>query len=219
MPQVRRAKGERTVMGFDTVVFSQRELERAVKSGCTSAALCDGSFVLPEIPGVHYSVIGNADVSVPFTRRRAAELNITFELFEPEFAAEHGEETDNGDAETVPEGASVPMRVVSASFNERQNGGSFGGSFASSYFSPYITSFALGSYSFGSFFAGSYFYMYEYEFEFGRGSFGGSFAGSYRGSFGSFASSCGAVYEAYRDPYAHIINPFVLVNGYGMNLI
>ena len=202
-------------MGFDTVVFSQRELERAVKSGCTSAALCDGSFVLPEIPGVHYSVIGNADVSAPFTRRRAAELNITFELFEPEFAAEHGEETDNGDAETVPEGASVPMRVVSASFNERQNGGSF----ASSYFSPYITSFALGSYSFGSFFAGSYFYMYEYEFEFGRGSFGGSFAGSYRGSFGSFASSYGAVYEAYRDPYAHIINPFVLVNGYGMNLI
>ena len=46
--------------------------------------------------------------------------------------------------------------------------------------------------------------------------------GSY-GSFGSYGSygSSGSLQNGsrYIDPYAHIINPFVIVNGYGINLI
>lgn len=49
--------------------------------------------------------------------------------------------------------------------------------------------------------------------------------GSY-GSFGSYGSygsggSYGSLQNGsrYIDPYAHIINPFVIVNGYGINLI
>ena len=44
-----------------------------------------------------------------------------------------------------------------------------------------------------------------------------------RGSFGSYGSygSGGSLQNGsqYIDPYAHIINPFVIVNGYGINLI
>ena len=65
----------------------------------------------------------------------------------------------------------------------------------SSYAGSYSISY-IGSYS------GSYHY-HEYEFEYG------SFSASYSGSYVS----------SYHDPYGHIINPFILVNGYGIDLI
>ena len=46
-----------------------------------------------------------------------------------------------------------------------------------------------------------------------------------RGSYSSYGSySSGSSWQngfagSYIDPYAHIINPFVIVNGYGINLI
>ena len=64
--------------------------------------------------------------------------------------------------------------------------------------------------SYASSYIGSYHY-HEYEFEYG--SFSASYLGSYLSSYsGSYVSS-------YSDPYGHIINPFILVNGYGIDLI
>ena len=64
--------------------------------------------------------------------------------------------------------------------------------------------------SYTSSYIGSYHY-HEYEFEYG--SFSASYLGSYLSSYsGSYVSS-------YSDPYGHIINPFILVNGYGIDLI
>ena len=42
---------------------------------------------------------------------------------------------------------------------------------------------------------------------------------SFNGSYGSYDSSQSRFAGSYIDPYAHIINPFVIVNGYGINLI
>lgn len=76
---------------------------------------------------------------------------------------------------------------------------SYVSSYASSYTSPYASSY-IGSY-----------HYHEYEFEYG--SFSASYLGSYLSSYsGSYVSS-------YSDPYGHIINPFILVNGYGIDLI
>lgn len=70
-------------------------------------------------------------------------------------------------------------------------------------YSSYVSSYA-------SSYIGSYHY-HEYEFEYG--SFSASYLGSYLSSYsGSYVSS-------YSDPYGHIINPFILVNGYGIDLI
>ena len=63
--------------------------------------------------------------------------------------------------------------------------------------------------------------MHEYEYEFERGSFTSSYEASYMSSYGASYSSSykGSYVSLYKDPYAHIINPFILVNGYGVNLI
>ena len=64
--------------------------------------------------------------------------------------------------------------------------------------------------SYTSSYIGSYHY-HEYECEYGN--FSASYLGSYLSSYsGSYVSS-------YSDPYGHIINPFILVNGYGIDLI
>ena len=189
-------------MGFDTVVFSQRELCAAVESGLRSIALCDGEFELPLCPGIYYTGIGAVRASVRLTERAAAEAGIVFDGFFPEFEEE------------APELAFVPLHGVSASED-----GSYSGSFASSYrLGSYFFGSYFGSYSLGSF-SGSYFSLYEFEYEFETGgSYSGSYSGSYTGSYtGSFGSRYGA--GSYIDPYAHIINPFILVNGYGIDLI
>lgn len=93
-------------------------------------------------------------------------------------------------------GAFVPLKDEHCKI---QGFSSYAGLYTSSYASSYT-----GSYS------GSYHY-HEYEFEYG--SFSTSYLGSYLSSYsGSYVSS-------YSDPYGHIINPFIRVNGYGIDLI
>lgn len=47
-----------------------------------------------------------------------------------------------------------------------------------------------------------------------------SFSNSYPTSLnGSGSAAQNILAGSYIDPYAHIINPFVIVNGYGINLI
>ena len=80
-------------------------------------------------------------------------------------------------------------------------------SYASSYASSYTISYTS---SYTSSYSSSYHY-HENEFEYG--SFSTSYLGSYLSSYsGSYVSS-------YSDPYGHIINPIILVNGYGIDLI
>ena len=183
-------------MRFDTIVFLQQELCEAVERGCRYIAVCDNEFTLPSVPGIHYTAIGDVSAAIPLTEEAAAAAGITFDGFVPEFEA--------------PEYAFVRWRDESLSIG----GGSFG-SFMSSYASSFLLTSFSGSY--GSF-GGSYFHWYEYEYEYERG---GSYAGSFSGSYGSYGGSYGSLYGigSYRDPYAHIINPFILVNGYGIDLI
>ncbi len=47
-------------MAFDAIVFNQNELEEAISDGCVSIVLCDGDFVLPPLPDITYTIIGNA---------------------------------------------------------------------------------------------------------------------------------------------------------------
>lgn len=47
-------------MAFDAIVFNQSELEKAISDGCVSIVLCDGDFVLPSLPDITYTIIGNA---------------------------------------------------------------------------------------------------------------------------------------------------------------
>lgn len=177
-------------MRFDTVVFTQEELISAVELGFTYIALCDNEFLIPTKPDIHYTALGCVSAGISVTPESAALCGITFDGFRPEF----------GDMQY----AFVPWKDESLLLGGVCNGSyassysSFAGSYASSYASSY-TSFA------------AFFYGWEYEYE------SGSFASSYSSSY--FGSYAGSYMSSYRDPYAHIINPFILVNGYGIDLI
>ena len=41
-------------MTFDTIAFTQDELDNALNLCCTSIGLCDNDFILPQIAGVTY---------------------------------------------------------------------------------------------------------------------------------------------------------------------
>lgn len=45
-------------MTFDTIVFTQKELDFAVEAGYKCIALCDGSFKLPDRDDITYVSIG-----------------------------------------------------------------------------------------------------------------------------------------------------------------
>ena len=45
-------------MTFDTIAFTQDELDNALNLCCTSIGLCDNDFILPQIAGVTYISIG-----------------------------------------------------------------------------------------------------------------------------------------------------------------
>lgn len=70
---------------FDVIVFSQRELMRALKGGVRSVGLCDNSFVLPAAEGVRYTAIGNVSARIKCTAADAAEAGIEFDGFLPKF--------------------------------------------------------------------------------------------------------------------------------------
>lgn len=45
-------------MTFDTIAFTQDELDNALNLCCTSIGLCDNDFILPQIAGITYISIG-----------------------------------------------------------------------------------------------------------------------------------------------------------------
>lgn len=62
-------------MTFDTVVFNQKELDKAVEKGYKYIALCDGNFILPERDDITYVSIGAVITKIQKRRRRKAETS------------------------------------------------------------------------------------------------------------------------------------------------
>lgn len=198
-------------MSFDIVVFTQEELVYALKKGIKHIALCDGCFEIPDNSEIEYTAIGNIEATTEIPAECAVARRIIYNGFEPK-------------CKDYEKFAFVPWRDEAMSI-----GGSAGTSFSSSFFSSYTSSYSS---SYAGSYRTSYFgsYLYEYEYEFGVfgsyiTSYTTSYVSSYSGSYfrlytGSFAGSYGSSYlSSYKDPYGHIINPFIFVNGYGIDLI
>lgn len=49
-------------MAIDVIVFSQKELDSAVRAGNKSICLCDGVFLLPSADDITYTTIGDVTV-------------------------------------------------------------------------------------------------------------------------------------------------------------
>ncbi len=73
-------------MTFDVVVFSQEELNNALKSHTKSICLCDGSFVLPYLQNTTICAIGDVCVKISMTKSEAQENNVCFHNLKPVFA-------------------------------------------------------------------------------------------------------------------------------------
>ena len=57
-------------MTFDTIAFTQDELDNALNLCCTSIGLCDNNFILPQIAGVTYISIGEISAKAKIQKRR-----------------------------------------------------------------------------------------------------------------------------------------------------
>lgn len=72
-------------MAFETIVFSQQELDNALESGHINIGLCDNHFVLPKIGNVRYTAIGDVTARADGTSEEFIEHNVIFDGFFPEF--------------------------------------------------------------------------------------------------------------------------------------
>lgn len=77
-------------MAFDSIVFTQDELNNAINAGCTAIALCDGSFDLPSAGGVTYTAIGAVEASANASEEEFAELGIKCVGFEVRYTGARG---------------------------------------------------------------------------------------------------------------------------------
>lgn len=77
-------------MAFDSIVFTQDELNNAINAGCTAIALCDGSFDLPSAGGVTYTAIGTVEASADASEEEFAELGIKCAGFEVKYTGARG---------------------------------------------------------------------------------------------------------------------------------
>lgn len=77
-------------MAFDSIVFTQDELNNAINAGCTAIALCDGSFDLPSAGGVTYTAIGAVEASADASEEEFAELGIKCVGFEVRYTGARG---------------------------------------------------------------------------------------------------------------------------------
>ena len=71
---------------FDTIVFSQKELEQAIKSDYKSICLCDNEFLLPFSYDMKYFAIGTVYATIQMTSVQTIENNVTFDGFCPVFS-------------------------------------------------------------------------------------------------------------------------------------
>ena len=81
-------------MTFDVVVFTQEELNNALKSHTKSICLCDGSFVLPYLQNTTICAIGDVCAKISMTKREAYENNVCFHNLKPTFAKHKKKKTN-----------------------------------------------------------------------------------------------------------------------------
>ena len=65
-------------MTFDTIAFTQDELDNALNLCCTSIGLCDNDFILPQIAGVTYISIGEISALYRNLHHRYANILLRF---------------------------------------------------------------------------------------------------------------------------------------------
>ena len=70
---------------FDAIVFSQTELEQALKRGYKSICLCDNEYLLPFCCGIKYFAIGQVYAKIQMTYVQVIENDVSFDGFCPVF--------------------------------------------------------------------------------------------------------------------------------------
>ena len=122
-------------MTFDTIAFTQDELDNALNLCCTSIGLCDNDFILPQIAGVTYISIGEISAKAKFKKVDMKKHNINCIGFVPQFAPQICEHF-----------TSVSSYITSYQYEyEYEYITSYSSSYTTSAQSSFATSFVTGS--------------------------------------------------------------------------
>ena len=122
-------------MTFDTMAFTQDELDNALNLCCTSIGLCDNDFILPQIAGVTYISIGKISAKAKFKKDDMKKRNINCIGFVPQFAPQICEHS-----------TSVSSYITSYQYEyEYEYITSYSSSYTTSAQSSFATSFVTGS--------------------------------------------------------------------------
>ena len=122
-------------MTFDTIAFTQDELDNALNLCCTSIGLCDNDFILPQIAGVTYISIGEISAKAKFKKDDMKKHNINCIGFGPQFAPQICEHF-----------TSVSSYITSYQYEyEYEYITSYSSSYTTSAQSSFATSFVTGS--------------------------------------------------------------------------
>lgn len=122
-------------MTFDTIAFTQDELDNALNLCCTSIGLCDNDFILPQIAGVTYISIGEISAKAKFKKDDMKKHNINCIGFVPQFAPQICEHS-----------TSVSSYITSYQYEyEYEYITSYSSSYTTSAQSSFATSFVTGS--------------------------------------------------------------------------
>ncbi len=122
-------------MTFDTIAFTQDELDNALNLCCTSIGLCDNDFILPQIAGITYISIGEISAKAKFKKDDMKTHNINCIGFVPQFAPQICEHSP-----------SVSSYITSYQYEyEYEYITSYSSSYTTSAQSSFATSFVTGS--------------------------------------------------------------------------
>lgn len=122
-------------MTFDTIAFTQDELDNALNLCCTSIGLCDNDFILPQIAGVTYISIGEISAKAKFKKDDMKKHNINCIGFVLQFAPQICEHSP-----------SVSSYITSYQYEyEYEYITSYSSSYTTSAQSSFATSFVTGS--------------------------------------------------------------------------
>ena len=122
-------------MTFDTIAFTQDELDNALNLCCTSIGPCDNDFILPQIAGVTYISIGEISAKAKFKKGDMKKHNINCIGFVPQFAPQICEHS-----------TSVSSYITSYQYEyEYEYITSYSSSYTTSAQSSFATSFVTGS--------------------------------------------------------------------------
>ena len=199
-------------MAFDVIVFSQSELDEAIKCGITRIALCDNRFTLPDVPGIEYTHIGNVEIE------GAASVDKP-----PVYANVERKTLSHAGSFASSYGGSYALGSYASGSGGSYSYGykyEYGGSYASSYNSSYAMLYS-SSYmsSYASLYMSSYMSSYSYSFASSySSSYQTSYATSYAGGM-SWNTSYGGSELSLPDIIEYGCWGIIFVNGYGINLI